>query len=70
MKQTFYMVFAESGMNPTFRHATYELALTEAKRLSGLLKRKTWVLEAVTAVEKIQFKIEELVERDKDSLPF
>lgn len=64
---TFYMVFVENGHNPTCKHATYELALTEAKRLSEALKMKAYVLQALTKVEKVQFEITQLI---NDELPF
>lgn len=70
MTGSFFMVFAECGNSPTCRHATYDSALAEAKRLASGLNTKTWVLEAVTKVEKTQFQITELVDRKTDDLPF
>lgn len=70
MKQTFYMVYVDQQLSPTHRHATYNLALEEAKRLSEKTGYAAWVLEAVTKIQKIHFQIEELVDRTPDTLPF
>ncbi len=70
MNQTFYMVFMDGGITPTYRHATLDGAEQEAKRLSSLNKKKTWVLCTLKSIELQEFTIKDC-RPDKDSdLPF
>ena len=68
MNQTFYMVFMEGGNKPTYQHATMELAEQEAKRLSSLFKKKTWVLCTIKSIELQEFTIKDC--RPNSDLPF
>lgn len=58
--QSFFMVFLENGNDPTFRHNTLEGAEKEAKRLTELTGRKSWVLCSIKSISVPQkFTIED-----------
>ena len=63
-KETFYMLYAENQAMPTFKHTTYESALTEAKRLSEALGVKIYILEARQSVKSARFEIITLQKED------
>lgn len=52
MEKPFFMVFVEGGNSPTFKHQFRENAATEAKRLTQLTSKKTYVLKTVEAYEE------------------
>jgi hypothetical protein len=61
MKQKeFYMVYVDGMEMPKVKHFSYEIALSEAKRLAELMKKPTFVLRT-TAVVKLpdRFIVEE-----------
>ena len=67
-KETFYMLYAEHCDTPTFKHTTYESALTEAKRITVTLKVPVYILEARQRVSKVEYTITDLTKEDE--LPF
>lgn len=67
-KETFYMLYAENQAMPTFKHTTYDSALTEAKRLSETLQLKIFILEARQSIKSTKFEIITL--QKEDELPF
>lgn len=78
VNEKFWMLKALNGGNPTFVHKEYDIALNEAKKLSGILNDKIYILEAVQVVEvnirdlskKDIIKTEEIMEIDDDIPPF
>ena len=51
----FWMVYVESGNNPTYRHETLELAKAEAKRLTiDYPVKKAYVLEVLGYMQKVE----------------
>lgn len=65
---SFWMLYAENGNAPTFKHPTYESALIEARRLSEKLSVPVYVLHARQKVEKVAFLTTTLI--NNDELPF
>ena len=58
----FWMVYVENQSSPTCKHSTEEIAKGEAKRLTKMLGRKAYVLEAVSefmVVDVIETKLQE-----------
>lgn len=51
-EKEFYMVWNPNGRAPTFKHATKDSAITEAKRLTDTYSQKFYVLQALFAVEQ------------------
>lgn len=67
MEQTFWMLYAEGGGAPHFKHGSREEAEKEAKRLAMALNKTIYILQAITSVEYVNpFKIKKL----GDDLPF
>lgn len=53
--QSFFMVFVEGGKAPSCRHATFEGAEIEAKRLVKMLHKKAYVLCSLKSIELTEF---------------
>ena len=53
--ETFYMVFVKDGSSPRYRHADFESADTEAKRLAKLTGVHTYVLQAIKKIKLVEF---------------
>jgi hypothetical protein len=68
VNQHFFMVYLENESTPTFRHATLELAETEAKRLSKLHNKKAYVLCSLKSFQLSEFVVTDM--RPDDFLPF
>ena len=68
MKEVFYMVYMENGITPTYKHSTIEGAEAEAKRLSKLHGRETYVLCSLKSYSLVEFNIEDC--RPDIDLPF
>ncbi len=56
--QTFYMIYVEGERPPTYKHTTLDAAITEAKRLSRLLDKQAYILEAKMALSLGNFRID------------
>ena len=69
MENSFWMVFVEGGYGPSFKHTTYESALTESMRLTEKLNKPAYVLQSVSKVQQEKFKITKM-EPFADELPF
>ncbi len=50
----FYMIYAEGGNSPTYKHETFKSAVDEAKRLCLLTNERTHILEVKQAYEPVQ----------------
>ena len=66
----FYMVYMEGSGNPNHRHATLDGAETEAKRLSKLFQKKTYVLCTIKSFEVNEFTVQDCRPPISDELPF
>jgi|GEM_PF-3529299 hypothetical protein len=67
MEETFWMLYAEGGGAPHFKHGTKQQAEKEAKKLAVNLEKRIYILQAITSIEYINpFKIKKL----GDDLPF
>lgn len=51
MKDKFWMVWLEGTRGPAYQHETYAGALTEAKRLTEVHGKASFVLEAISGYE-------------------
>lgn len=65
----FFMIYVEGESSPTFKHLSYESAVTEAKRLARAFKKKVYILHATKYFELNEFKEVNLIQEDPD-VPF
>lgn len=67
----FYMVYLDGGSTPTFKHDTYDSAVIEARRLSSMHERKTYVLKTKTSIS-VRKEYDELKmgKPNENALPF
>lgn len=54
MESSFYMLYAENGSSPTYKHGSLESAQMEAERLAEKIGCKVFILEAVAMVELVR----------------
>lgn len=66
--QPFFMVYADGGDRPTFKHQSLASAESEARRLAEKLGVKTYVLASIKSIELIKFHVEDC--RPEMDLPF
>lgn len=66
----FWMVFVDGGSAPTFKHQSYASADTEAKRLTRLTSRKSYVLCSIIAFEPPKEFLITDCRPENDGLPF
>lgn len=50
-EKTFYMLYAEEGRTPTYKHLTFKEAGKEAERLARQFNTKIYILKALNSVE-------------------
>ncbi len=69
--QGFYMVFVEGERNPVYKHNDINDAMHEAKRLSVLTNKTSYILFAIRQIKiNNQFTIKDTIEPKMDELPF
>lgn len=67
----FYMVYREGGGPPTVKHARYDLAEQEAKRISNASPGfNVFILAAVSRVKVPKHQEQEFYESQHDTVPF
>lgn len=70
METGFYMLYAEGGGAPTYKHGTLSLAEEEAKRLAIKTGKEIFVLATVAKFKEETVKRTPCVLHDSDDLPF
>lgn len=70
MKETFWMVFAEGGNTPTYKHSSQQSAEIEAKRIAKLSGKKVFVLCTVKSYMVYQFTEEDCTPETEQEILF
>ncbi len=69
-EKKFWMVYLEDQRAPQYKHASYDSALKEAKRLAEQHDKPAYILQAVHVVKLNKFVIEEPEEAQEEDEPF
>ncbi len=64
----FYMVYVNGERFPQFKHPTYDVAVIEAKRLSDLTKKESFVISPIISFKPMEHYV--TTEYKTDDLPF